>query len=132
MLIIESESIMANNKTVWSSSQGDLRKKDLTTSTSSARRPNPSPKGRGESLPPQQQTIYLHRESAGRGGKAVTLVRNLVLSAEAMKSLAKRLKQECGTGGTVKDGVIEIQGEHREKIAGLLTKLGYKVKIAGG
>ena len=123
---------MANNKTVWSSSQGDLRKKDLTTSTSSARRPTPSPKGRGESLPPQQQTIYLHRESAGRGGKAVTLVRNLVLSAEAMKSLAKRLKQECGTGGTVKDGVIEIQGEHREKIAGLLTKLGYKVKIAGG
>ena len=115
---------MANNKTVWSSEQGDLRKKDLT--------PNPSPMGRGGFLPPQQQTIYLHRESAGRGGKAVTLVRNLVLSAEAMKSLAKRLKQECGTGGTVKDGVIEIQGEHREKIAGLLTKLGYKVKIAGG
>ncbi|HQU38114.1 MAG TPA: translation initiation factor [Anaerolineales bacterium] len=109
---------MPTNKTVWSSEQGDLRK-------------SPSPLGKG-SLPPQQQTIYLHRESAGRGGKAVTLVRNLVLSAEEMKSLAKRLKQECGTGGTVKDGVIEIQGEHREKIAGLLMKLGYKVKIAGG
>ncbi len=114
---------MSNNKTVWSSEQGDLRKLPS---------PQPSPKGRGESLPPQQQTIYLHRESAGRGGKAVTLVRNLVLSAEEMKSLAKRLKQECGTGGTVKDGVIEIQGEHREKIAALLSKLGYKVKIAGG
>lgn len=113
---------MPNNKTVWSSEQGDLRK---TLS------PQPSPKERG-SLPSQQQTIYLHRESAGRGGKAVTLVKNLVLSAEEMKSLAKRLKQECGTGGTVKDGVIEIQGEHREKIAGLLMKLGYKVKIAGG
>ncbi len=109
---------MPTNKTVWSSEQGDLRK-------------SPSPSSRG-SLPPQQQTIYLHRESAGRGGKAVTLVRNLVLSADEMKSLAKRLKQECGTGGTVKDGVIEIQGEHREKIAGVLTKLGYKVKIAGG
>ncbi len=109
---------MSNNKTVWSSSQGDLRK-------------STSPSGKG-SLPPHQQTIYLHRESAGRGGKAVTLVKNLVLSADEMKSLAKRLKQECGTGGTVKDGVIEIQGEHREKIAGLLMKLGYKVKIAGG
>ena len=49
-----------------------------------------------------------------------------------MKSLVKRLKQECGTGGTVKDGVIEIQGEQRERIAGVLSKLGYKVKIAGG
>jgi translation initiation factor 1 len=49
-----------------------------------------------------------------------------------LKALAKKLKQECGTGGTVKDGVIEIQGEQREKIADLLQKLGYKVKIAGG
>ena len=110
---------MPNNKTVWSSSQGDLRKKD-------------QPSAYSKSLPPQQQTIYLHRESAGRGGKAVTLVKNLVLSAEEMKSLAKKLKQECGTGGTIKDGVIEIQGEDRERIAALLSKLGYKVKIAGG
>lgn len=110
---------MPNDKTVWSSEQGDLRKKDQAPADL-------------QSVPRQQQTIYLHRESAGRGGKAVTMVRNLVLSADEMKSLAKRLKQECGTGGTVKDGVIEIQGEHREKIAGLLTKLGYKVKIAGG
>lgn len=115
---------MSKAKTVWSSEQGDLRKKkDLT--------PGPSPERRGESLPPQQQTIYLHRESAGRGGKAVTLVKNLALSVEDTKSLAKRLKQECGTGGTVKDGMIEIQGEHREKIAGLLSNMGYKVKIAG-
>lgn len=120
------ESAMSNNKTVWSSEQGDLRKKkDLT--------PGPSPRRRGELLPPpQQQTVYLHRESGGRGGKAVTLVKNLVLSDEELKSLAKKLKQECGTGGTVKDGVIEIQGEHRQRIAGLLQRLGYKVKIAGG
>ncbi|HQX17282.1 MAG TPA: hypothetical protein PLA27_12720 [Anaerolineales bacterium] len=110
---------MPNDKTVWSSEQGDLRKKDQAPADL-------------QSVPRQQQTIYLHRESAGRGGKAVTLVKNLVLSAEEVKSLAKRLKQECGTGGTVKDGVIEIQGEHREKIAALLSKLGYKVKIAGG
>ena len=107
------------NKTVWTSEQGDLRKQ----SESSAK---------GASLPPQQQTVYLHRESSGRGGKAVSLVKNLMLSADDLKSLAKKLKQDCGTGGTIKDGVIEIQGEHREKIAEVLQKLGYKVKIAGG
>jgi translation initiation factor 1 len=49
-----------------------------------------------------------------------------------MKELAKKLKQVCGTGGTVKDDVIEIQGEHRQRIADALMKMGYKVKIAGG
>lgn len=107
------------NRTVWSSEEGDLRKQ----------RQNPSST---KSLPPEQQTAYLHRESSGRGGKAVTLVKNLVLSEEELKALAKELKQECGTGGTVKEGVIEIQGEQRERIAEVLRRLGYKVKIAGG
>lgn len=107
------------HRTVWSSEQGDLRKEDN----------KPSPV---KSLPPQQQTAYLHRESKGRGGKAVTLVKNLSLSEADMKALTKKLKALCGSGGTVKDGVIEIQGEHREKIAETLQKLGYKVKIAGG
>ena len=108
-----------NSKTVWSSEDGDQRKKEQTTS-------------HAKSLPPQQQTVYLHRESSGRAGKAVTLVKKLILSEDDLKALAKKLKQECGTGGTVKEGVIEIQGEHREKIADVLQKLGYKVKIAGG
>jgi translation initiation factor 1 len=85
-----------------------------------------------KSLPPHEQTVYLHRDSKGRGGKAVTLVKKLVLSEGDMKQLAARLKQLCGSGGTVKDGMIEIQGEHREKIAEALRKLGYRVKIAGG
>ena len=110
---------MPDNKTVWSSRQGDILKKEQRSVNA-------------KSLPPQQQTIYLHRESSGRGGKAVTLVKNLVLSADDLKALAKKLKQECGTGGTIKDGVIEIQGEQRQKIADVLQKLGYKVKIAGG
>lgn len=120
-----------NNRTVWSSDQGDQRKKTNLT-------PNPlsSPKGapvrRGESLPPQQQTAYLHRESGGRGGKVVSILKNLILTEEDLKMLAKKLKQECGTGGTVKDGTIEIQGEHRQRMAEVLVKLGYKVKIAGG
>jgi translation initiation factor 1 len=83
-------------------------------------------------LPPQQQTAYLHRDKAGRGGKVVTLVKNLALSEEDLIALSKRLKQACGAGGTVKDGMIEIQGEQREKIAETLQRLGYKVKIAGG
>ncbi len=107
------------NRTVWSSEQGDLRKKKENTAGAT-------------SLPPGQQTVYLHRESGGRKGKPVTLVKNLMLSADDLKSLAKKLKQECGTGGTIKDGVIEIQGEQRQRIAGVLQNLGYKVKIAGG
>ena len=85
-----------------------------------------------KSLPPGQQTVYLHRASGGRGGKVVTLVKNLVLSADDLKVLTTKLKQECGTGGTIKDGLIEIQGEQREKIAKVLQGLGYKVKVAGG
>lgn len=114
-----------NNRTVWSSEEGDQRKKTNLT-------PNSSPEKRGASLPPQQQTAYLHRESGGRGGKVVSVVKNLILTEDDLKSLAKKLKQECGTGGTVKDGMIEIQGEHRQRMAEVLTNLGYKVKIAGG
>jgi translation initiation factor 1 len=107
------------SKTVWSSEEGDLRKQK-------------SPSQNVKSLPPNQQTVYLHHDAKGRHGGTVTLVKKLVLSPDDMKELAKKLKQLCGTGGTVKDDVIEIQGEHREKIAGALTKMGYKVKIAGG
>ena len=122
---------MANNKTVWSSEDGDLRKKKDLTPGPPLRGASRSPEARGESLPPQRQTIHLHRESAGRGGKAVTLVKNLVISAEDMKSLAKRLKQECGSGGTVKDGTIEIQGDHRDALVRELESRGWKVKRAG-
>ena len=107
--------------TVWSSKDGDMRK--------DVRYRQPAPK---KSLPPQQQIVYLHRESKGRGGKTVTLVKQLVLSDKDLKGLAKKLKQACGTGGTIKDGVIEIQGEHRERIAEVLRKQGYQVKVAGG
>lgn len=108
-----------NNRTVWSSEDGDLRKRNRAVS-------------HARSIPPQQQTAYLHRESGGRGGKVVSVVKNLILTEEDMKSLAKKLKQECGTGGTVKEGMIEIQGDHRQRMAEVLMKLGYKVKIAGG
>jgi predicted translation initiation factor SUI1 len=104
-----------NTRTVWSSDGGDQRKKSLTNLTPD---PHGLPRGRGEFPPPQQQTAYLHRDSKGRGGKSVTLIKSLVLSEEDMKALAKRIKQDCGVGGTVKDGVIEIQSGQRERIAG--------------
>lgn len=107
------------HRTVWSSEEGDLRKQTQTGTQT-------------KSTLPHQQTLYLHRESGGRGGKVVSVVRNLALSEDDLKSLAKKLKQECGSGGTVKDGTIEIQGEHRQRMAEVLQKLGYKVKIAGG
>jgi translation initiation factor 1 len=110
---------MPNSRTVWSSEEGDLRRKE-----SAARK--------ATSLPPREQTAYLHRDSKGRGGKVVTLVKNLILSEDDMKELAKRLKQACGSGGTVKDGMIEIQGERRERVAAELRKMGYQVRIAGG
>ncbi len=107
------------NRVVWSSSAGDQRKKQGASAPV-------------KSLPPNQQMAYLHRESKGRGGKGVSLIKNLVLTEKDMKTLAKKLKQACGSGGTVKNGMIEIQGEHRQKMAETLEKLGYKVKIAGG
>ena len=108
-----------SSRTVWTSDSGDLRKQEQGKSSAT-------------SLPPKQQTAYLHRDSKGRGGKGVTLIKNLVLSEEDLSALAKRIKQACGVGGTIKDGVIEIQGNNRERIAEVLVKLGYKIKIAGG
>ncbi|MFV8816614.1 translation initiation factor Sui1 [Haliea sp. E17] len=76
--------------------------------------------------------VRLHRESKGRGGKVVTIVRGLPLAGEELKAMAKTLKQKCGVGGAIKDGAIEIQGDQREVIKSELEKSGYTVKIAGG
>ena len=88
----------------------------------------PQPK----SLPPTEQTAHLHREKSGRGGKWVIVVWNLQLTPGDLKTLATYLKQSCGTGGTVKDGAIEIQGDQREAVAAALQKSGYKIKLVGG
>ncbi len=87
---------------------------------------------RVRSLPPAQQVAHIRREKKGRRGKTVTVVSNLQLTSEDMKSLSRHLKQACGSGGTVKDGNIEIQGDHRDKVAAQLSALGYKTKFAGG
>jgi predicted translation initiation factor SUI1 len=77
-------------------------------------------------------TLKVGRETAGRRGKGVTTVFDVPLDESGLKELAALLKQRCGTGGTVKDRRIEIQGDQRERIVAELEKLGYKVKRVGG
>lgn|SRR5690625_4027733 len=76
--------------------------------------------------------VLIRRETKGRKGKGVTTVSGLPLNAAELKALASRLKQLCGTGGAVKENVIEIQGDHREKLQAELKSQGYTVKLAGG
>jgi translation initiation factor 1 len=108
-----------NNTPVYATEHGDLR----------TSRPAAQP---STSLPPTQHIAVIQRTSKGRGGKVVTLVKNLHLSPDDHKGLTKHLKQTGGSGGTSKDGVIEIQGDHRETIAAALQHSGYKTKMAGG
>lgn len=81
---------------------------------------------------PNDGVIRIHRETKGRGGKGVCVVTGLTLKSDELLELAKKLKQICGTGGTVKDRVIEIQGDQRERLKQALEKMGYNVKLAGG
>jgi translation initiation factor 1 len=76
--------------------------------------------------------VRIRRETQGRGGKTVTTISGLGLASDALRDLASDLKRRCGTGGAVKDWVIEIQGDHREAIVAELEQRGYKVKLAGG
>jgi len=76
--------------------------------------------------------VRVSRETKGRGGKAVTLVKGAPLPAAELAQLGKQLKAACGTGGTVKDGVIEVQGDHVERVVQALQAQGYKVKRSGG
>jgi translation initiation factor 1 len=76
--------------------------------------------------------VRVRRETQGRGGKTVTSVSGVGLAEDALRELAGELKRLCGSGGTVKDYVIEIQGDHRDKLVAALEQRGYTVKLAGG
>ncbi|MCV6615161.1 MAG: stress response translation initiation inhibitor YciH [Cellvibrionaceae bacterium] len=104
-----------NSRLVYSTDQGRIKEEASAPS---------APAGDG--------IVRIMRETKGRKGKGVTLVTGLELEASELKALAKRLKQLCGTGGSVKDFTIEIQGDQRQTIKAELEKLGHKVKLAGG
>jgi translation initiation factor 1 len=76
--------------------------------------------------------VRVSRETKGRGGKAVTVIRGVDADAAALAALAKQLKAVCGSGGTVKDGVIEVQGDHCDRAIAHLQQAGHTVKRAGG
>jgi translation initiation factor 1 len=96
----------------------------LPASNCRCRKADPPPAGDG--------IVRVRRETKGRGGKTVTTVSDVKLGVQALRELASGLKRRCGTGGTVKDGVIEIQGDHRETIVAELSRRGFTAKPAGG
>ncbi len=85
-----------------------------------------------ESIPEGDGIVRIQRETKGRKGKGVTLITGVLLAPAELKKLAKELKQKCGVGGAVKDGVIEIQGDVREQVFDEMKQRGFTVKKAGG
>ena len=83
-------------------------------------------------VPAAEQKVRVGREVAGRGGKGVTVITGMVLPAAQLEALAGELKRACGAGGGVRDGKIEIQGEHRDRLVAELARRGYVAKRAGG
>jgi translation initiation factor 1 len=109
-----------DTRVVWSSDDGDLRK---------ARDPDVA---RARELARVGGRVKVRRETSGRRGKAVTTVSDVPLADDGLKELAGRLKKRCGVGGAVKDGVIELQGDHREAVIEVLRADGYDAILAGG
>ena len=105
---------------------GDL---DIVFSTDQGRIRSEKPK---VEIPKGDGIVRVGRETKGRKGKGMTVVTGIPLATDELRGLAKKLKQKCGTGGTVKDGTIEIQGDHRDLLMKELQDLGYTVKRTGG
>ncbi len=110
---------MSNHRLVYSSDGGDHRRKDT---------PHRSSAAKGPQLP-SDGVVRVFREKGGRGGKTVTVVRGL---GGDLTAVARDLKRHCATGGAVKEGTIEIQGDHRDKIVARLLTVGVRAKPAGG
>lgn len=110
---------MAESRRVYSTADGDLRR---GAGSEDRRRTAPPVPGDG--------VVRVSRETSGRRGKTVTVVRGL--PPRELASVASDLKRQCGSGGGAKDGVVEIQGDHRTKVVARLESQGYRVKLAGG
>jgi translation initiation factor 1 len=111
---------VSNSRLVYSSDEGDKRDRR-------SHRPVATPSG---PQLPDDGVVRVFRDKGGRRGKIVTIVRGL--PAADLTTTASDLKRHCGCGGAVKDGAVEIQGDHREKVAARLASIGHTVKLAGG
>lgn len=87
---------------------------------------------RGRPVPAKNSPVRVARQTQGRSGKGVTVITGLPLGEAELAALATELKRRCGSGGTVKDGIIEIQGEHRDVLVAELVKRGFDAKRSGG
>jgi translation initiation factor 1 len=118
--------VAARDRIVYSSGAGricpDCRRPLAQCACGKGLRPRPAPAA----------AIRVGRQTQGRAGKAVTVVTGLPLSPEELAALARELKQHCGSGGTVRDGAIEIQGEHRERVLAELQRRGLAARRSGG
>lgn len=114
---------MKNRNLVYSTDQGRLCP-HCERSTSDCQCKKESIIGSGK--------VLITLETKGRKGKGVTVITGLPLAEDALKVLGKKLKTQCGTGGAVKDGQIEVQGDNRNKIKELLEKEGFSSKFTGG
>lgn len=83
-------------------------------------------------LPPAEQPLRIQASRKGRKGKTVTVITGFQASPTTLKQLLKTLKNQCGTGGACKDGNVEIQGDHRQKLLTILKAMGYPAKVSGG
>jgi translation initiation factor 1 len=120
---------MTDSRLVYSTESGQICpgcQKPAANCNCKKRKPKPSPKTKQDGI------IRIRREVKGRRGKTASVIYGFQFDQVDLPSLAKQLKQQCGTGGSVKDDVIIIQGDHRKKLMKLLKALGYKVKLSGG
>jgi translation initiation factor 1 len=110
---------MGESRRVYSTSEGDLRKTD-----------DPAASKRAAAATPNDGIVRVSRETSGRRGKTVTVVRGI--PPRELAAVASDLRRQCGSGGAAKEGIVEIQGDHRAKVVARLESQGYRVKLAGG
>lgn len=111
------------SRSVYSTEQGDLRGSEAQHEREAEDQ---------QRLAALDGIVRIRRETSGRKGKGVTTITGVPLAEEALKSLTAQLKKRCGSGGALKEYIIEIQGDHRDAIKALLEEQGFKVKLAGG
>lgn len=120
----------SNRRLVYSTDDGEI--KTPNTQKPTPAKSKPASKKEAPKLAATNKNVYVERDRKGRGGKTVTVISNLQLPESQLEELLKKLKGQVGAGGAFKEGNLEIQGDHRDKIIAYLQKEGHTVKQKGG